>query len=142
VIEIRHTEFDSPLLETLYRWFSEEWNEVDRFPQQKNGVALPAPIVALRKSVLVGGLAFTGYRKPGSDDAGLWICALYVLPEERRKGVASRLTMAAEQLAKQRGFAELHVRTALPALYEKQRWVALRHDGEDTILRKRLDAQA
>lgn len=137
-IEIVQSEFGSPLLNTLYRWFSEEWNEVDPFPEQKNGVALPAPLVALHEGVLVGGLAFTGYRKPESDEAGLWICALYVTPDERRRGIASKLIQAAERLAQQRGFAELYARTESPVLYEKQSWVALREDAVGVILRKTL----
>lgn len=138
MIEIVQSEFGAPLLNMLYRWFSEEWTEVDPFPERKNGVALPAPLLALKAGELVGGLAFTGYRKPGSDDAGLWVCALYVLPEERGAGIASRLIQAAEQLAGREGFAELHARTETPALYEKQGWVALQEQGGHTVLRRSL----
>lgn len=142
VIEIRNSQLNSPHLQALYRWFIEEWGNVDTFREQKNGVSLPLPLLAFRDDALVGGLAFTGYNKPGTNVAGLWICALLVLPEHRRLGIASKLISAAEQHALNSGFDELFARSTAATLYEKQNWTTLYEEDGNTVLRKSLVASS
>lgn len=138
VIDIRSSPLGSIHLRELYRWFVEEWSNVDTFRERKNGVPLPLPLLALRDNALVGGLTFTGYNKPGTVVPGLWICALLVLPEHRRLGIASRLIIAAEHQALASGFDELFANTKVVTLYEKQNWLKLYKKGENTVLSKQL----
>ena len=138
MIEIESSNFNSHHLEQLHTWFVEEWEEVDPFVDCKNGVALPAPILALDSGVLIGGLSFTGYNKPNSSSVGVWVNALFVLPEKRGTGVASKLLQTAEKEAQKLGVKELYARSDVPALYEKLNWQVLYQTSEGTRLKRNL----
>ena len=96
---ITSSEFKSPHLQPLYDWFVEEWGEVDGFAAQKDGLILPAPLLALDGMRLCGGLSFTRYKNPEDETIALWINAVLVTPAHRGKGVASDLILAAGQAA-------------------------------------------
>ena len=138
MIEIESSNFSSHHLEQLHSWFVGEWGEVDPFVDCKNGVALPAPILALDCGVLIGGLSFTGCNKPNSSTVGVWVNALFVSPEKRGAGVASKLLETAEKEARKLGVNELYARSDVPALYEKLSWQVLHQTSEGTRLKRDL----
>jgi len=118
-MDIRQDEWASPYLGKLYQMFINQWGQVDAFTDQKDGLRLPRPIIALDDDKLVGGLSFTAYRHPGKNQMVLWINALYVETDFRGKKLASRLIALAEEVAKKLGYKQLFVHTDIPTLYIK-----------------------
>lgn len=129
--------FDSEHLQLLHQWFVTEWGEVDEFTADKDGAALPAPLVALDGGRLCGGLSFTRYQS-GENAAALWVNALLVAPEYRGKGIASDLIAAAAQAALQLGETQLLALTDVPQLYLKQKWSLLKTTKDSNIVVLRL----
>lgn len=91
-------------------WVEAEWGSVDPF-EGRNGRALPVPVLALKDGALVGGLSFTHSSIPGTQDVALWINTLLVAPEQRRKGIGSKLISAADNAAVHVGADVLYVFT-------------------------------
>ena len=124
-------------LDELYSWFVAEWEKVEPFVRIKNGVNLPQPIIALENKSLAGGLSFTVY--PTTDDTTrLWINALLVAPEKRRKGLGSDLIRKAMETASKHDFKEIFVLTDLPSLYTNLGWDILSNSEKGTILKALL----
>jgi predicted N-acetyltransferase YhbS len=120
----------------LREWLVAEWGEVDPFKTQSDGtVTVPLPLLAIEGQELLGGLMFSGFRKPGRDALGLWINALFVATEHRRKKIASRLIRAAELEAFRTGERELFALTDIPKLYENLGWQRVETSNEGIVLR-------
>ena len=112
----------SAYLAHLRRWLLEEWGEVEEFATEKDGIALPVPLLALRDEELVGGLVFSSFRRPRTTEIALWVNAVFVAPAFRRRGIASKLIEAAEPEAIRHGHRRLFALSDLPDLYEKLDW--------------------
>lgn len=125
----------------LREWLIAEWGEVNPFKSQSDGtLVVPLPLLGIEGQELVGGLMFSGFRKPGGDALGLWINALFVAPEHRRKGIASQLIRAAEAEAFRTGERELFALTNIPKLYENLGWQRVESSNEGIVLRAVLAA--
>lgn len=72
----------------LRKWFVEEWGEIDPFEGVVKSVEVPRPLLLIENEKLIGGLAFTSAVKPNSNEFGVWVNALLVLPEYRGQGLA------------------------------------------------------
>jgi predicted N-acetyltransferase YhbS len=96
---------------------------------------VPLPLLGIEGQELLGGLMFSGFRKPGGDVLGLWINALFVAPEHRRKKIASQLIRAAEVEAFRTGERELFALTNIPKLYENLGWQRVETSNEGIVLR-------
>lgn len=131
-----------PLLITQLReWFESEWGDVDPFEGNHPDVVVPSPIVAVNgKTALMGGLAFSSFPSPEGSGIAVWINALLISPDERKKGIASALVQAAEAQAKRLAIHELFVLSEYPELYQKLGWqIAGMDDSQnETILTKNL----
>jgi len=119
------------LLGQLQQWFESEWEKVD--PLQVGGA--PEPLVVTDdQGSLLGGLAFTVSPKPGNTEPGVWINALMISPDSRRRGIASRLIHAAELSAWRKGVQDLYVYTDVPDLYSQNGWTEVaREHGHSTL---------
>jgi predicted N-acetyltransferase YhbS len=127
----------------LREWLVAEWGEVEPFKSQSDGtVTVPLPLLGIDGQELLGGLMFSGFRKPGGDALGLWINALYVAPEHRRKKIASQLIRAAEVDAFGAGQRELFALTNIPKLYENLGWQRVETGNEGIVLRAVLANEA
>ncbi|MES2825433.1 MAG: GNAT family N-acetyltransferase [Pseudomonadota bacterium] len=127
-------------LETLHKWILAEWGEIDQFADVNTGIIIPAPLIALYSSHLLGGLAFTSYPIPEDASLGLWINALIVAPEHRNKGIGSQLIKSAEIEAKKINAKELYAYTSIPTLYKILGWEEINNDGKNSTFRKSLSA--
>jgi GNAT superfamily N-acetyltransferase len=120
----------------LREWLVAEWGEVDPFKSQSDGrIIVPPPLLGIEGQELLGGLMFSGFRKPGGDALGLWINALFVAPEHRRKRIGSQLIRAAEVEAFRTGERELFALTNLPKLYENLGWQRVERSTKGIVLR-------
>jgi GNAT superfamily N-acetyltransferase len=120
----------------LREWLIAEWGEVDPFKSQSDGrITVPVPLLATLGQELLGGLVFSGFRKPRGDALGLWINALFVAPEHRRKKVATHLIRAAEKEALKAGEVELFALTDIPRLYESLGWQGVDSSDKGIVLR-------
>lgn len=121
-------------LARLREWFLAEWGEVDPFEDPGKAAFVPPPLLAISDSDLLGGLMFSSFRKPGGDGLALWINALLVAPEHRRKGIATRLIRAAETEAFSAGQRQIFALTDIPKLYEKLGWQRIESSSAGTVV--------
>jgi GNAT superfamily N-acetyltransferase len=120
----------------LREWLVAEWGEVNPFKSQSDGsITVPQPLLGIEGQELRGGLLFSGFRKPGGDSLGLWINALFVAPEHRRKKIASQLIRAAEVEAFRTGERALFALTNIPKLYENLGWQRVESSSDGIVLR-------
>lgn len=118
--------------ERLREWFTTEWGNEGSLVSDT--ASTPATLVAVDGGALLGGLAFTSYKRPESERTGLWINALFVATQHRRKGIASQLVRAAVAEAHRRSEAQLYALTDIPELYEKLGWQRIKSDAVGTIV--------
>ncbi len=126
------------LIPQFQQWVEDQWGSVQApavFPGESD---FPTPIFALENDKLLGGLAFTRHIKPDDDSMGVWINALYVSPDHRKRGIAASLIQIAEVEAVKFGIDELYVYTDVPIIYQKHRWEICKTVDDHTVLRRAL----
>jgi GNAT superfamily N-acetyltransferase len=121
-------------LSRLHEWLVAEWGEIDAFEFQKDGIKLPAPLLAIHQEDLLGGLVFSTFKRPGGSGSALWINALFVVREYRGQGVASKLIRAAEDNAVSSGEQEMFALTDIPELYAKLGWNCVERSSDGTVM--------
>ena len=126
-------------LTRLREWFLAEWGAVDPFEGRSKEITVPPPLLAISDSELLGGLMFSSFRRPGGDELALWINALFVAPDHRRKGVASRLIRAAEAEAVSAGRRQIFALTDIPKLYQSLGWQCIESSNKGTVVGATLD---
>lgn len=130
------------LLIQLREWFEAEWGHIDSFEGGYPDVIVPSPLVAIdQHRSLLGGLAFSSFPNPNSANIAVWINAVLIAPDQRKKGIASDLVRSAEVEAKRMAVPEMFVLTEYPGLYQKFGWkvVGLDSSRNETILTKNLE---
>jgi GNAT superfamily N-acetyltransferase len=123
-------------LRRLHKWFVSEWGQEGAFDLDDS--TEPRPLVAISDEGTLGGLAFAIFRAPGTESPGIWINALFVAPNHRRKGIATLLIRAAEGEAERLGERELYALTDIPELYEKLGWRCVQSDSTGTVVAKTI----
>ncbi|NQZ93417.1 MAG: GNAT family N-acetyltransferase [Moritella sp.] len=138
MVLIQEVEINSPHLITLYQWLESEWDDVEPLAPMKNGQAIPNPIIALKDGELVGGLVFTRFLSPITEEQAVWINAVFIKDEERKQGISSQLINRAEKLVKEIGESELLVFTEIKALYSKLNWQVIETVDKNFVLKSSL----
>lgn len=85
----------------------------------------PGAVIAVSAHAPVGVLAYKRFQAASQTQPELWINALYVVPEQRRRGIGRQLIQFAMEHATPRFADELFVYTDVPGLYEALGWRTL-----------------
>jgi len=130
-------------LPQLRAWFVAEWGKIDSFAGNHPEIKVPEPLLAFGKDEqLQGGLVFSTFKSPNSDEIGVWINAVYVDPQYRGENIASALISLAENSARQQRIETLLVFTQFEALYQNLDWHLVERTGADCVLTKELSSSA
>jgi len=135
MILIQSVESDSLYLTELYQWFEAEWDDVEPLASIKEGKIIPNPIVALENGKLVGGLVFTRFLSPITQELAVWINGVFVTPENRKQGISSQLINQAEKVVMEMAESELLVFTHIPALYSNLQWKIIETHDDHFVLK-------
>ena len=135
MISIQSVESNSLYLTELYQWFEAEWDDVEPLASIKEGKIIPKPIVALENGKLVGGLVFTRFLSPITQELAVGINAVFVIPENRKKGISSQLINQAEKVVIEMAESELLVFTHIPVLYSNLQWKIIETHDDHFVLK-------
>lgn len=136
MISIISSNINAHKLDELRALFISQWGKFDPFEKVISGIVIPGPVLALSGDTLIGGLSFTVYPGPENNEKALWINGLFVDPNYRGLGIASKLIKEAEGLCKEQ--SELFVYTEFPGLYEKSLWERVETSEGHVVLKKEL----
>lgn len=116
-VSYQRVAFDSPYFTQLVKLLQSEWSDY----KVEHDNSLPQPIAAIVDEEVVGGLAYTRYAEPNSEKVVVWVNAVYVSEEWRRRGLAHKLIWLGRQQVK--GQEKLYALTDIPNLYESLGWI-------------------
>ncbi|WP_346426392.1 GNAT family N-acetyltransferase [Halomonas sp. JS92-SW72] len=144
---------DSPHLARVAGWQHDQWGQLspgETLATRRASLAaecgpsgVPSVFVALQGERSVGTASLVADDMSGRDDLGPWLASVYVLPEWRGQGIASRLVRRVEDEARAAGIERLWLFTSdQQALYarlgwQEQAWVPYRGDRV-IIMERRL----
>jgi N-acetylglutamate synthase-like GNAT family acetyltransferase len=133
-------------------WFFEQWRPLyteeslasveRRIRTWLTRNQIPTALVAVSEKEVIGTVALKTWELPGLD-FGPWLAGLFVVPEQRRRGIGALLVAAAEQQASALGVRQLHLYTpASEDFYERLGWMVVDHvvlpSGTVSVMRKDL----
>lgn len=86
-MEIRRLDTGSKYELDLNLLLNEEWPDIGSFENEKYGISIPNPIGIIENGKVVGGLFFTSYKAPSSEEIVVWVNAVLVKPSFRGQGL-------------------------------------------------------
>lgn len=127
------------LLETAARWFHEKWGVPlsayeESMTDALRGGPVPTWLVAMEDGKIVGGLGVIENDFHERKDLRPNVCAVFVEPECRCRGIAGRLLNEICARMKARGIDTLYLLTDHTGFYERYGWeylCSVLGDGED-----------
>ena len=123
-------------------WLHTEWNadrdEIAALLQASQD--RPGAILAMNQGSPIGVLAYKRHREKFQFATELWINALYVLPDFRRRGVGRKLVVAGSSLCFTHRTRRIFVYTDVPSLYVSCGWEHIQSDKENRMQILVLDA--
>ena len=113
-------------------WFATQWNvepqeTLDMLPASPGR---PASLLAIHNTSLVGVLAYKRHQADFQFGPQLWVNALFVVPEFRRRGIARRLLRAGICASQVMPSQQIFVYTDVPRLYLSCGWDHLLTNNE------------
>ncbi|RUR37930.1 GNAT family N-acetyltransferase [Vreelandella populi] len=156
-ITIERLDTDSPHVPIVARWTFETWGqqlhpgrtfaeavEETRLECGERGV--PSLFVALANGVAVGTASLIAEDISSRPELAPWLASVFVLPQWRGRGIASRLVQRVEQEAFENGIKRFYLYTPdQQALYRRLGWQDLEqltYGGETvTIMSRQLTAE-
>lgn len=149
-IKIEFLQDHRRLIPTVEKYFQSIWNEYYG-PQGTaaarndiellcNKTKIPIGLIALKNKRFVG---FTALRPKSASHTNLtpWVTSLFVVPDERRQGIAIKLIQTVEELALKLGYSEIFARSATAVdLFRINKWRAFDRleDGNLMVFRKKI----
>lgn len=133
VVQIARLAPDSPHLLTLVRWEVAQWGHLNPERRLDQALAafrdacgeggLPSVFVALSGDTPVGMASLVDDDMPDRPALNPWLASVFVSPEWRGQGIASRLVRRVEEEARGHGIVTLHLFTPdRQALYRRLGW--------------------
>jgi GNAT superfamily N-acetyltransferase len=120
-LRIEFLEDNRHLFSILEESYETEWKEYYGPGGQGNALSdinsfckkhkLPICLVALKRGSFTGTVALK-QKSASHHHLGPWVTSLFVIPEERRKGIRTKLIEAVEILSANLGFSKLYSRSA------------------------------
>lgn len=94
---------------------------------------LPICLVAMKRGLFVGSVVLR--QKSGSHHhLGPWVTSLFVIREERRKGIGTKLIEAVENLSANLGFSKIYSRSATAVdFFRKIDWISFDRIEESNL---------
>ena len=129
-MELKKLDWNSRWASDLNQLINSEWSDVGEFKQTDYGIDIPNPIGIVANGEVIGGLSFTSYQAPQSEDIAVWINAVLVKPQFRRQGLGSQLIRAAHSEA-----TALYALTDIPTLYSKLGWEIVQQTENGYVVR-------
>jgi len=136
-----------PILEESYRT---EWKEyygpggpgdaISDISTFCNKDKLPICLVALKRNLFLGSVALR-QKSASHEHLSPWVTSLFVMPDERRKGIGTKLIKAVEDLSINLGFSKIYSRSATAIdFFRKNNWIPFDRIEESnlTIFKKEL----
>lgn len=129
-MEIAKLELNSQEALALNTLLNKEWPDVGEFENEKFGVSVPKPIAAIESGKVVGGLSFTCYKEPSGTEIVVWVNAVYVIPNYRHQGIATKLILSSCDSA-----CRLYALTDVSALYTNVGWEIVSKDSNGAVVK-------
>ena len=135
---------DNPdFFSVLAEFYKTEWKEYygsggqgDAFSEIEsfcNKEKLPICLVALRGKVFLGSVALR-QKSASHQHLSPWVTSLFVTPQERRKGIGTKLIEAVENLSVDLGFSKIYSRSATAVeFFRKMNWVLFDRIDESNL---------
>jgi len=141
--KIRTGEQVAEHLPQLRDWYEAQWGKIDSFAGNHPEIEVPEPLLAFGADAqLQGGLVFSTFQSPHSDQVEVWINAVFVDPLYRGQHIGSALISLAENSARQQRIDSLFVFTQIPSLYTNLGWQLVEQTNADCVLSKKLAGSA
>ncbi|PRY66544.1 acetyltransferase (GNAT) family protein [Vreelandella songnenensis] len=154
---LQRLQADSPHVPIVARWTFDTWGEqlypgrtfveaVEETRQECGEQGVPSLFVALAGGVAVGTASLVADDIPCRPELTPWLASVFVRPEWRGRGIASRLVQRVEQEARESGIEHFYLYTPdQQALYRRLGWQdieRLAYGGEAvTIMVRQLRAE-
>ena len=134
-------------------WFFEQWRPLygdesvasveRRIRTWLTRNQIPTALVAISDNDVVGTVALNDRELPDLE-YGPWLAGLFVVPQNRRRGIGALLVAAAERQASALGVRHLHLYTpASESFYERLGWTVIDRvdlrSGPVSVMRKRVE---
>ena len=118
-----HPKFGS----VVVQWLQTEWEIAEReiLSFLSPTADRPGAIVAIQDDTPIGTLAFKRHQSSFQSSPQLWINAVYVEPDYRRRGIGRSLVRHSVDICAQRGIGQLFAYTDVPKLYLGVGWTNL-----------------
>ena len=133
---------------TLAKWIMDEWGHAspditqesleEKFRGHLNRRAVPLSLLAMEDGRPLGTASLVFYDMKDSQELSPWLSAVYVLPEQRGRGIGTKLVKSIELLSAHLDVEKLYLFTPdQEGFYTRMNWTVLertRHREKDVAI--------
>ncbi|WP_025506959.1 GNAT family N-acetyltransferase [Vibrio parahaemolyticus] len=114
----------------LEKLLQTEWSDFLFADTYKSENYLPPVLVAVRNNEVIGGLAYSRYQEPYGNSEVIWLNAVFVSPEWRGQGIASKLINRGVNQVSELNQNNIYAYTNVAQLYKSLGWSVVDIDSE------------